>query len=160
MANGPKPIPMMSDQPSHGAVFGLIDAVARKLRRIQALTMKESGQTPPRYQVLKTLDDSGTMPLKDLAQACRCTPATLTAIVDTLERQGLASREPNPADRRSLLAKLTDEGRALVQNTVNVDRVFDSCCSGLSPDEMVRLTELLTKLDASLDCDGETKEEI
>ena len=38
--------------------------------------------------------------------------ATLTATLDTLERQGWVQRLPNPEDRRSVLIEITDEGRS------------------------------------------------
>ncbi len=38
--------------------------------------------------------------------------STFTSILDRLERGGLIRRELNPADRRSFLIHITDEGRA------------------------------------------------
>lgn len=42
---------------------------------------------------------------KQLAQATALTTGAITGIVDRLERAGYAKREPNPADRRSVIIR-------------------------------------------------------
>ena len=135
---------------SIGEVFELLDQTAKNLRRIQRLTVRESGLTPPQYQVLHILREQDELPLKDLASACNCTRATITGLVDGLERKGLVSRKPNPDDRRSLLAALTEEGRALQGQTPSLDKIYSECCAGLTPEEFRHLGLLLGKLNASL----------
>lgn len=44
-------------------------------------------------------------------------PSTFTSLLDRLERAALLRREMNPADRRSFLVHLTDEGRAVADRT-------------------------------------------
>ena len=39
-------------------------------------------------------------------------PSTLTGVLDRLERRELLVRVPNPADRRSIVVRLTPAGRA------------------------------------------------
>ena len=39
----------------------------------------------------------------------------MTGVVDSLGRRGFVHRSPNPADRRSLLIEITDEGLLVVQ---------------------------------------------
>jgi DNA-binding MarR family transcriptional regulator len=131
-------------------IFELIDQTAKNLRRIQRLTIRETDLTPPQYQVLDTLWDRDEMPLKDLASACNCTRATITGLIDGLERKGLVARKPNPNDRRSLLAALTDEGRALQGQTPELEKAYEQCCSGLAPQEFRQLGILLSRLNESL----------
>ena len=131
-------------------VFELIDQTAKNLRRIQRLTIHESGLTPSQYQVLHTLWDRDEMPFKDLASACYCTRPTITGLIDGLERKGLVSRKPNPEDRRSLLAGLTDEGRALQRRTPSLEKTYAKCCVGLEPQEFRQLGLLLRRLSESL----------
>ena len=131
-------------------VFDLIDQVAKNLRHIQRLTILDTGLSPPQYQVLRSLQYHGDMPLKDLAIACNCTRATITGLVDTLEGKGLVTRRPNPEDRRSLLATLTSEGMALHHQTPALDVVYEGCCDVLAPHEFEHLALLLGKLNESL----------
>lgn len=145
-------IQLFSEKPTieRGEVFELIDQTAKNLRRIQRQTVRDSGLTPPQYQALKSLWDEGDLPLKDLAEACNCTRATITGLVDTLEAKGLVERQPNPDDRRSLLATLTPEGQALKKQTAALEKVYASCCQGLSPQEFQHLSILLSRLNESL----------
>ena len=75
---------------------------------------------------------------------------TITGTFDVMEKKGLVTREPNPDDRRSLLARLTAEGRALQDSAPGLDKTFGSCCVGLEPDEFQQLGWLLSKLNNSL----------
>lgn len=58
---------------------------------------------------------SGQAPIGKLRRAAGRTPSTTTAVVDRLERAGLATRHPNPEDRRSYLIVLTPRGRQVAK---------------------------------------------
>ena len=49
--------------------------------------------------------------LRDLVTATGQKPSTLTGVLDRLERRGLLTRAPHPADRRALQVALTPAGR-------------------------------------------------
>ena len=133
-------------------VFGLLDQVARRLREIQRLTVSQANLTPPQFQILRLLWERDSQPFKDLAASLGCTRPTMTGIADTLEKNGLVTRQPNPDDRRSLLVTLTKAGKDLEGNTPDLDRIYSRCCVGLSAEEFRQLGSLLSKLDQSLDC--------
>ncbi len=137
-------------QPSLGEVFDLIEQTAKNLKRIQRQTVRLADLTPPQYSVLHLLWEEDGRPFKDFADALLCTRPTITGIIDSLERKGLVRRQPNPDDRRSLLATLTDEGRELQHNTPSLDSVYYRCCSGLAPLEFQQLGWLIGKLNESL----------
>ena len=50
--------------------------------------------------------------VRELVAATGQKPSTLTGVLDRLERRGLIARTPNPADRRSVVIELTENGRA------------------------------------------------
>jgi len=50
----------------------------------------------------------------ELADMAGVTRATMTGLVDTLERDGLVRREPDPKDRRMMSVNLTPKGQALL----------------------------------------------
>ena len=144
------PLESMTEPNSYTKVFQLIDLVGKKLKQIQRQTIREANLTPPQYHILRLLWEEDGRPLKELASACFYTRPTITGVVDTLEKKGMVTREPNPDDRRSLLVKLTDKGRLLIQSTPTLENTFKHCCCGLEPDEFEQLGRLLRKLDASL----------
>ncbi|HWA85688.1 MAG TPA: MarR family transcriptional regulator [Opitutus sp.] len=69
----------------------------------------------------------------ELADLSRVTRATMTGLIDTLERDGLVTREPDPKDRRMLSVTLTDKGRALLESIL--------------PEHFKRMTALLQPLN-------------
>ena len=131
-------------------VFELIDQTAKNLRQIQRQTVSESGLTPPQYAILHLLWEQDERPFKEFADFLVCSRATVTGIIDTLERKGLVERKANPEDRRSLLATLTDEGRSMQEKTPALENVYNTCCAGLSPIELQQLSFLLNKLNSSI----------
>src|SRR5947208_6940007 len=60
---------------------------------------------------LMKLDAPLTM--KELGQRMGCDPSFITTIADSLEKHGLARREPSQRDRRSKNIVLTPEGEAM-----------------------------------------------
>ena len=133
-------------------VFTLLDQVARRLREIQRITVNQVDLTPPQFQTLRLLWELDGQPFKDLAAAIGCTRPTMTGVVDTLEKNGLVRREPNPLDRRSVLVTLTEMGKNLEGSTPDLEHMYASCCSGLSEAEFKQLGLLLERLDSTLNC--------
>ena len=73
--------------------------------------------------------------------------ATMTATLDTLESRGWVVRTPNPADRRSVLVSVTDEGRATADQFLpGIRKLERSLMSGLSAKERDQLLALLGKV--------------
>ena len=77
------------------------------LERAEAVA-REFGVPVFAVKALHQLDDPVTM--KELSRRMRVDPSFVTMIADTLERHGLARREPNTADRRLKNLVLTPEG--------------------------------------------------
>ena len=131
-------------------MFQLIDLISKKLKTIQRHTIRESGLTPSQFFILNLLWEKDERPFKELAMINHCSRATITGLIDTLEKKEYVERKPNPDDRRSLLACLTERGRMLKQSTPETEKIFSCCCSGLDSKEFNLLGELLKKLDRSL----------
>jgi len=77
--------------------------------------------------------------------------ATMTNLLDALERERLARRVPNPDDRRSVLVEITDEGKALANRFLpGVRTVERAVIADLTAKERSTLVDLLAKvLDAT-----------
>ncbi|AEB42882.1 MULTISPECIES: MarR family winged helix-turn-helix transcriptional regulator [Micromonospora] len=71
----------------------------------------EHGLTQAGMVTLMALAEHGELPHRAVAELCFVRPATLTGIVDTLERDGLVQRRRDGADRRSIKLTLTPDGR-------------------------------------------------
>ena len=70
-----------------------------------------------RYEVLVLLHFSkaGALPLGKMGDRLMLHQASITNLVDRLEGQGYLRRVPHPTDRRTTLAELTPEGRAIIE---------------------------------------------
>ncbi|MFF5234709.1 MarR family winged helix-turn-helix transcriptional regulator [Dactylosporangium sp. NPDC000521] len=99
---------------------------------------------------LTTSDDGDHqegMPLGELAQALGVTPRNVTGLVDTLEHKGLLRRVPDPADRRSVRAVPTEEGRAWVETFRAPTRAaMEAVFAGFSAAEADQLRDLCLRL--------------
>jgi len=71
------------------------------------------GLSLAKYGLLSKLVAAGeALPLSTLAERSACVRSNITQLVDRLEAEKLVVRAPDPHDRRSIRAELTDEGRA------------------------------------------------
>ncbi len=92
---------------------------------------------------LGEVGDEGVAP-SELARRLAVARRTATLYVDILARQGWASREAHPDDRRMVLARLTDDGKALLANLGEAyRRRLGSLLGDLSPLQAERLRQLL-----------------
>ena len=106
------------------------------------------GLSIPRLAALQRLVDAGgSLPLGQLADRLACVKSNVTQLVDRLEAEGLVTRSPDPEDKRSRLAIITEEGRRLHQDGARLQReVEEQLFSTLSVDESARLSEIIAKL--------------
>lgn len=84
---------------------------------------------------------------RKLADQVGLTPSTMTALLDRLERAGLAVRHPHPTDRRKSLITITDRGNdALAQVRAWLAAATDVVPEELRPDALAILTDLANAL--------------
>jgi MarR family transcriptional regulator, organic hydroperoxide resistance regulator len=64
--------------------------------------------------VLRVLMDEDGLKSSEVADRAWSSPGTVTAVVNTLARDGFVERKPDEADRRIVRLYLTDQGRAVI----------------------------------------------
>jgi DNA-binding MarR family transcriptional regulator len=83
-----------------------------------------------------------------IAERLHVAPRSATDVIDALVSKGLATRVPDPADRRAVRIHLTDEGRgALTRADVARDRIHAQAFGVLTELERTQLVALLRKVD-------------
>ena len=70
------------------------------------------GLSPVESKVLDYLARLGPQTPKDLARLSGLAPASVTALIDRLERKGFVGRRPHPDDRRRVLIALDEQAIA------------------------------------------------
>jgi DNA-binding MarR family transcriptional regulator len=102
------------------------------------------------FRVLFVLWLAGPLEAKRVAQLAGMSRAAVSALVNTLERDGLVSRRKAGHDRRAVELSLGDAGEQLVAAAFEAHNERErTWASALSDDEVVQLTGLLEKLMAS-----------
>lgn len=91
----------------------LLSAASRRLSRPLAATVEGTGLTVPQFFLLAALWEREGVKAGDLAARVRLDAATVTGLLDRLEKGGLAERRADPEDRRALRIHLTAKGKKL-----------------------------------------------
>ena len=128
--------------------------VARGLRRAWMVDLSEHDLSPHESRALRVAADREESPrLRDLADALRIAPRSVTDVVDALERKGYVVREPDPHDRRASVVVVTNAGRQ-VRAAVHEARrrsVGDQM-GALTATQRAALADALTRLEEGLSC--------
>lgn len=130
-------------------------AVVTSIMRVQQVLLARADAalrvydlTFARYEVLMLLSFSsrGALPLGKIGERLQVNPASVTNAIDRLEEQGLVEREPNPADGRGTLARLTGPGRerAMQATTAMNTEVF--CDVGVDESQLEVLFTILQRV--------------
>jgi DNA-binding MarR family transcriptional regulator len=133
--------------PSMSAVTSIMRAQQILMTRLNELLVP-FGLTFPRYEALMLLffSRSGALPLGKMGARLQVHRTSVTNIVDQLERSGYVRRVPHDVDRRTILASITDEGRAVAEEAT---RALNDARFGTAPleaDELEEVTDVLHRL--------------
>lgn len=129
----------------------LIKQVELAVRAELDRTVRHSGVTTLQYTALSVLHRSGPLSSAGLARRSFVSPQAANEMVGALERKGLVSRRPDPANRRILLIALTGQGLAvLAACDAEVDRLEQKLLAPMAPADATTLRRLLETCLASL----------
>jgi DNA-binding MarR family transcriptional regulator len=99
--------------------------------------------------ILLMRENSNTAAPSVLADKAGVSRATMTGLIDGLERDGLVERVPDPKDRRRLAIKLTAAGQAKLDEVMpDYYRRVRQLMQPLSESERKQFIELLDKIQA------------
>ena len=133
--------------------MSIIEAVSalriagRALHHMQEKWAEQHGLSEGRLGVLFRLFRCGPTPLGDLAADLDSTPRNITGLVDHLERDGLVERVPDPDDRRSVHARLTEAGRTQIESIWKEGMEHQHViANGLSKEDLAQLRHLCLQL--------------
>src|SRR5690625_631097 len=115
------------------AVSHKIEEVLVALRRVIRATdlhsrrlVKIANVTGPQLLLLQTLANNGDITISELARDMSLSQATVTTILDRLERRELVSRVRSETDRRKVYPRLTEHGRDRKSTRLNSRHVATS----------------------------------
>jgi DNA-binding MarR family transcriptional regulator len=122
--------------------------------RVKGDIMERHNLSAGRFSVLMALIDKGpscsdfqNKTAAQLAEEADVTRATMTGLIDTLEKDGYVKRYPHPEDRRAVIVKITEAGEAVMHSTLpDFFRIKSRLMETLSQDERKTLVSLLSKI--------------
>lgn len=129
-----------------------VRAAARNLHLMQERWAEGQGLSEGRLQLLFMLNryGDGGISLGHLAELQGVSPRNITGLVDSLEKAGLVERVPDPDDRRSIQARLTQAGQARIESIRQPALKLQlPLTEGFTGDELVQLRHLALKLLAN-----------
>ncbi|WP_313299829.1 MarR family transcriptional regulator [Stenotrophomonas sp.] len=113
-----------------------------------ATRLAPHGLSEGRFIVLFLLHGAGgTLPPHELAERAGVTRATISGLIDGLQREGLLQRRSDAEDGRRLQIVLTTQGKCLAETLFNQHTEWiGSLFGGLDAEEQQQLSQLLHKV--------------
>jgi DNA-binding MarR family transcriptional regulator len=138
--------------------LGALRLAAKRIHDAMERFAESHGLSESRLRVLTRLchRPSRQLPLGALAEGMDVSPRTMTDIIDVLERDGLVKRVPDPTDRRTVQAVITEAGLERI-NAVRRDAMEKQAAvaDGFTCDQLVQLRHLCLLLVQNLSTEQE-----
>jgi DNA-binding MarR family transcriptional regulator len=141
----------MSQHPESEPLDHLLAQVCR-LHHARARTVFQAiglyrGQPP----VLQALHEQEGLTHSALAERLQVTPATITKMIQRMERAGFVTRRSDPEDQRVSRVYLTDAGRAIQSKVRRALRELEAeVFAGFTPEEQALAGRLLLRIRENL----------
>ena len=127
--------------------FSLYHVLRRYVDRHVDTAMGDSGIPMACSKLLGILNEHGPRRFTELAVLTGTGARSLTQTVDTLERDGLARRQPDPTDRRATLVNITELGTTTYVNSIGPKQeAFEHLFGALSDKERTSFSAALRLL--------------
>jgi DNA-binding MarR family transcriptional regulator len=148
-----------------GASRSAAEVAANLVRTSNALVAQidrwpreRTGLSASAFQTLAILDGAGEpLAAHVIAERLLVSSASMTSLLDTLERRGLVERHPHLTDRRKVLIHLTSDARGIVDQMLPIiHAVITEALGNLAEPERERLIASLTAIWTRL---GELEEQ-
>ena len=131
-----------------------LDEAVRHLRAViiagesyRLVVAQVTGMGVTETQALSYLAVYGERGQNELATDLGITSGAATALLDRLERRGVAERQNHPRDRRRVVVALTEAGRAVLEMS---HRTLGEAFASVPPDELLAVSEGLGRIAADL----------
>lgn len=147
----------MADEPDD-EVLGTIETQVAMLMRLGEATRRATGLRPHRaldraaYVILRHLEASGPQNITVLADRLNLDGSTVTRQVTALEKNGLATRRPDPTDGRGTVIDPTAAGLRQVADVARARRaLYDRILAGWSEKDRRQLAATLERFNGSVE---------
>jgi DNA-binding MarR family transcriptional regulator len=103
-----------------------LNRVRRKIHRYYEEKLAQFKITPAQFYVLSALWDKDEIKFKDLAKRLDMDGATLTGVLDRMEKRDFIQKIEDTRDRRSVLVCLTPKSKEIRPQMIEIARDLDA----------------------------------
>ncbi|MDR0359307.1 MAG: MarR family winged helix-turn-helix transcriptional regulator [bacterium] len=129
------------------AMFNLMRASTRVVQDLELGVHRPAGWSWAGFRIMFTVLVAGPLEERDLAKLAGVSRASISAVLNTLERDDLVARARRSGDRRLVTVDLTAAGRERLLDVYTRHHAAErGWLSGLSGDEVRQLSGLLRKI--------------
>ena len=130
-------------------------------RAATADLLARHGLTFAKWVAMISLRRFGDLSMTRLAKLAATDRTTLTRSIDNLITDGLVLRETSSADRRIVVIRLTEPGRALLAKIrAEIRPLNHDICARLTSEEQAAMTRALQKMLGGLIAEPDWKEDV
>jgi len=124
-----------------------LNRVRRKIHRYYEVKLAQFNITPAQFYVLSALWDKDEIRFKDLSKRLDMDGATLTGVLDRMEKRDFIKRIEDAKDRRSVLVCLTPKSRVIRPQMIEIANNLDAeFRKEVVEEDYNKLLEVLDKL--------------
>lgn len=122
--------------------------VSRLITQAYGPMLDKLGVTYPQYLVLLVLWEKDAQPVNDIAKRLLLNTNTVTPLLKRMEDEGLLSRKKGTEDARQVIVSLTDKGKEMEEQAMNIpfQLLQKFSCTNLDPDQVAFLAPALDSL--------------
>ena len=122
--------------------------VSRLITQAYGPMLEKLGVTYPQYLVLLVLWEKDSQPVNDIAKRLLLNTNTVTPLLKRMEDEGLLSRKKGTEDARQVIFSLTDKGKELEEQAMNIpfQLLQKFSCTNLDQDQVAFLAPTLDSL--------------
>jgi MarR family transcriptional regulator, transcriptional regulator for hemolysin len=144
----------MSDARLQDVLFYSLESASKAYRRFAQARLYAAGIdiTIDQWLVLKTIHESPDLTLQQVGTAVFKDFASVTRIVQLLERKDLLRRTPHPNDGRRSELVLTSAGESVIRTVEPIAQANRrQALDGIDPEEVARLRAVLKRIVENCD---------
>lgn len=121
-------------------------AIAKEIVRKYSPFLDELDLTYPQYLVMLVLWEFGEQSVGEIGDKLHLDSGTLTPLLKRLQSKGLIARTRSQTDERTVIITLTNQGRALEHQAVNIPNQVADCLT-LTAGEVAVLKKIASQLN-------------
>lgn len=103
--------------------------------------------SPLHFEIMKLLDEAGTLHVAEIGERLRIARAEMTHLIDRLVYLGIVERQTDTTDRRMINIVLTNKGKTTIEeHESRIRKAIRETLSCLTDEELEDLSDSLRKL--------------